>query len=512
MKKIISIAAAMATVLSSTAVSAGAMFENIPSTRIWDEEFEIFDAMDSGSAVTDIDGDGSFTLTDCYTLYGYTHGFETDKSFAAYADSAADYNGSGTVDEKDAEHLIRYYIVNNRLSRSATKPAYYSSVNKLYSSNAGGSGALSGFSYDLSHARAFTDELLRQTDYLMAGYPVFLDMLESGEVNYDIDGDSKVFFDDVNYMWVYNKNKNNCQYMDFTMAEAAYPPGNTYYPCQLIYEQLHDDLGMTWIWEYALMYCFENYEVKPEYFTNEYYENIFPGSGKYKFGQYAQQCYEEWLNKNEYLSFNGALFNRQYLRFVKEKEDDASYLPDTNGDGVLDICDTFNICIYLEDLHSGADAETTVLPEDVWTFFAEDCDINENGLSGDAHDLSILDLFIIDRMEDEELMDMYDNYSEKLKTYIGRLSNERGIPAVKYSPEKYSSPVALSNDIERTGDSNADGSRDMADVVFIMQAMANPNKYKLSAIGRFNADIHDTGDGITLMDAQAMQNRLLGIE
>ena len=83
---------------------------------------------------------------------------------------------------------------------------------------------------------------------------------------------------------------------------------------------------------------------------------------------------------------------------------------------------------------------------------------------------------------------------------------------MKYSPEKYSSPVALSNDIERTGDSNADGSRDMADVVFIMQAMANPNKYKLSAIGRFNADIHDTGDGITLMDAQAMQNRLLGIE
>ena len=42
--------------------------------------------------------------------------------------------------------------------------------------------------------------------------------------------------------------------------------------------------------------------------------------------------------------------------------------------------------------------------------------------------------------------------------------------------------------------------------------LANPNKYKLSAIGRFNADIHDTGDGVTLMDAQAMQYRLLGIE
>ena len=57
MKKIISIAAAMATVLSSTAVSAGAMFENIPSTRIWEEEYDIFDAMDSGELVTDIDQD-----------------------------------------------------------------------------------------------------------------------------------------------------------------------------------------------------------------------------------------------------------------------------------------------------------------------------------------------------------------------------------------------------------------------------------------------------------------------
>lgn len=50
----------------------------------------------------------------------------------------------------------------------------------------------------------------------------------------------------------------------------------------------------------------------------------------------------------------------------------------------------------------------------------------------------------------------------------------------------------------------------MADVVFIMQALANPNKYQLSAQGSFNADLN--GNGITVGDAQAIQKMLLELE
>ena len=60
------------------------------------------------------------------------------------------------------------------------------------------------------------------------------------------------------------------------------------------------------------------------------------------------------------------------------------------------------------------------------------------------------------------------------------------------------------------GDSNCDNQLDMADAVLIMQALANPNKYSLSVQGKFNADLND--DGITVGDAQAIQNILLGIE
>lgn len=59
------------------------------------------------------------------------------------------------------------------------------------------------------------------------------------------------------------------------------------------------------------------------------------------------------------------------------------------------------------------------------------------------------------------------------------------------------------------GDANCDNSLDLADAIYIMQALANPNKYRLSEQGRFNADVD--GNGVTVGDAQAVQDLLLGL-
>ena len=67
------------------------------------------------------------------------------------------------------------------------------------------------------------------------------------------------------------------------------------------------------------------------------------------------------------------------------------------------------------------------------------------------------------------------------------------------------------------GDSNCDGSVDMADVVIIMQALANPNKYGIKGSdknhitekGAVNADCCNVGDGMTTNDALAIQQYLL---
>lgn len=61
------------------------------------------------------------------------------------------------------------------------------------------------------------------------------------------------------------------------------------------------------------------------------------------------------------------------------------------------------------------------------------------------------------------------------------------------------------------GDANNDGGVDMSDVVLIMQSLANPDKYQLSAEAKANADVNQRGNGITVSDALSIQRYLLGI-
>ena len=58
------------------------------------------------------------------------------------------------------------------------------------------------------------------------------------------------------------------------------------------------------------------------------------------------------------------------------------------------------------------------------------------------------------------------------------------------------------------GDANQDGTVDLADAIFIMQCLANPNKYQLSETGRQAADVYGD-DGVTNDDALAIQYLLL---
>lgn len=60
------------------------------------------------------------------------------------------------------------------------------------------------------------------------------------------------------------------------------------------------------------------------------------------------------------------------------------------------------------------------------------------------------------------------------------------------------------------GDANEDGELDMSDAVYIMQCCSNPDEYKMTAQGRYNADFNN--DGITNEDALAIQKILLEIE
>lgn len=61
------------------------------------------------------------------------------------------------------------------------------------------------------------------------------------------------------------------------------------------------------------------------------------------------------------------------------------------------------------------------------------------------------------------------------------------------------------------GDANCDGQVNIADAVFIVQALTNPDRYSISEEGQDNADVHDRGDGVTKSDALIIQRYKLGI-
>lgn len=55
------------------------------------------------------------------------------------------------------------------------------------------------------------------------------------------------------------------------------------------------------------------------------------------------------------------------------------------------------------------------------------------------------------------------------------------------------------------GDADEDGEVNINDAVFIMQSIANPDKYKLTEQGKINSDVVNVGDGVTSSDALAIQ-------
>jgi len=72
----------------------------------------------------------------------------------------------------------------------------------------------------------------------------------------------------------------------------------------------------------------------------------------------------------------------------------------------------------------------------------------------------------------------------------------------------------------KKGDANSDGNVDMSDVVLIMQALANPNKFgengtdehHITREGMANGDVAGDNDGLTSGDALEIQLFLLGIK
>lgn len=108
----------------------------------------------------------------------------------------------------------------------------------------------------------------------------------------------------------------------------------------------------------------------------------------------------------------------------------------------------------------------------------------------------------------------YGNFTE-LRGYKGSTAEEYTKAAFK---EWLFVPIDGSPSEFLAGDTNCDGTVDLADAVLIMQALANPNRYGLSGTsdkriteqGWDNGDVDKNVAGLTVNDAQKIQSYLLG--
>jgi hypothetical protein len=78
-------------------------------------------------------------------------------------------------------------------------------------------------------------------------------------------------------------------------------------------------------------------------------------------------------------------------------------------------------------------------------------------------------------------------------------------------PEDMSSYVASQEEFVPSCDVNGNGKLDLGDALAILQYIANSSKYPLSEEAIKQADVYNTGDGITPMDALAIQQYDAGL-
>lgn len=392
-----------------------------------------------------------------------------------------------------------------------------------------------------SFADTFIDYLRSFVKDTLGG-GVFSNSLEMGDIVLDIDGDGQETFDDACIYMLFNEQrgqmnrvKRNHEWIESLLPIDQDPEGllawklpdletsvtdEQWAICEADYRFFANELKLYDFEKYATEYLLEK-NGRPDdiYFDNDHYTSIHPDAQSIYFGDYVRRNYDRMYPVDEKM-----VYDEQYMRVYSndyyESVASGEVTPmDATGDGVLDYKDILIADMYLYDYKNSVPREQSIIPDDVWSFFTDSLDINGNGLYGDLTDVSIYQFSIYvyrcTKLGEQELP--YDNRGE----YLSYMADYRAeLTAAKFGERAgvQPAPVMIESRLEKTlqdpsivrnGDANCDGDTDLADAIFIMQSMANPDKYNLSNMGRFNGDVCETGGGITANDALSIQSGLL---
>ncbi|MBP0960629.1 MAG: hypothetical protein J5864_00635, partial [Oscillospiraceae bacterium] len=498
------------------------------------DDKKIIAYMSDGQLDLDYDGNGKFDINDVYQFYLYADGYIVDDSVKQKAEANGDFDGSGMVDPyTDAIVLIKYYIISNPLDTSifnvdnyepaSPTPEVQAELDMYYDEN----------EPHYTSAKYFASNLEFQMRYLGTGYGFMKEKVDSGEISPDVNGDGvfdvadcvdyKIFVDNLLYYdqelfdryneslveGVINWNQDGLFYTGITTQ----PYNNEYNPCPVDVIKLPEDTivrcadVLSKIGNYGgkdsgryMAYCYllDN-PLDEAYFSKDYYEKYYKGASGYEINSSFIFAARTTENIEYCSSFDKAKFQDEFKQYCKDIADGKKPAPDMNLDGKVDSVDYDDAIIYLNNTffpltgEAEKDLENDLpLPKKEWDNFANNCDLNGDGKSGGIYDIVMLQCYTL--LNDDESF------------------NKSASQEFRISREFHSNFALLDSiDIERNGDANLDGKTDISDAVLIMQTNSNPDKYEMKDKGKFNADVNETGDGITSKDAQHIQKTLLAL-
>ncbi|WP_303834023.1 hypothetical protein [Ruminococcus flavefaciens] len=299
---------------------------------------------------------------------------------------------------------------------------------------------------------------------------------------------------------------------------------------------------------------------KGEFFSREKYEYDYMGEARVDAIEAGLVKYEDYCDILSWHSNNQNYMAATYPDYEKAVQEGRIFAPDMNADGKLDDMDMeilsacyrvitvkeYNIDqivnvvkrwydpMMFSRANNGRYNENMNRPDwkpDGNAIYALDC--NENGIACDDYDVLFAGIYIskygsvdFDLYNEFFASELYTQFENRDWRYYDRDSGFfRDMPYGVYydyivslgdllfdmDKANNQEPKAPKAAPYRTGDATADGEVNMGDVVLIMQSLCNPNKYGLSIRGEFNADVNNTNDGITNMDALTVQKRLLNL-
>ena len=115
------------------------------------------------------------------------------------------------------------------------------------------------------------------------------------------------------------------------------------------------------------------------------------------------------------------------------------------------------------------------------------------------------------KLVDQELKVLFNEICDSSKKHSGETTTTTTTTTTTETSATSTTTVTETTvTVKLIGDANDDNEVNMADAVYIMQSISNPDKYSLSEQGAANADVDKSGD-ITNMDALRIQKFKLGI-